>query len=382
MQKRHLRMVTDANNNKDYVMEDNQNGTFTVQWGRYGASMQSTTYPITLWDKKLNEKLNKGYRDISNGVTEHKRGSFKAIGIQKMDEMFNRLLAISNLQIANNYSQSVEDVTGIQLSEAQSIIDSISIQVRSQDIVNNHLIDLFHVLPRKMKNVRSFLWDGQDIGKIIQREQDLLDTLSSQVGTLASPQSDISILDAIGISVYECKPHELKQIQSMMGSSRHKIVNAFRVHQSQYESNFESYRTQERKNMLLWHGSRSQNWIGILKEGLRIRPSNAITTGSMFGHGNYFADRVQKSLGYTSISGSHWSNGSDDRGYLGIFNFNMGKSLTVDRHERWMESLNLDKIQKRGYDSLHALSGYDLRNPEMIVYHPHQCCIQFIVEVS
>ena len=77
MQKRHLRMVTDANNNKDYLMEDNQDGTFTVQWGRYGASMQSTTYPIALWDKKLNEKVNKGYRDISTGKPKYPIASYQ-----------------------------------------------------------------------------------------------------------------------------------------------------------------------------------------------------------------------------------------------------------------------------------------------------------------
>ena len=33
--------------------------------------------------------------------------------------------------------------------------------------------------------------------------------------------------------------------------------------------------------MLLWHGSRLSNWIGILTQGLRIAPPEAPVTGYM-----------------------------------------------------------------------------------------------------
>jgi poly [ADP-ribose] polymerase len=41
--------------------------------------------------------------------------------------------------------------------------------------------------------------------------------------------------------------------------------------------------------MLLWHGSRLTNWVGILSQGLRIAPPEAPCTGYMFGKGVYFA---------------------------------------------------------------------------------------------
>ena len=44
--------------------------------------------------------------------------------------------------------------------------------------------------------------------------------------------------------------------------------------------------------MLLWHGSRLTNWVGILSKGLRIAPPEAPVTGYMFGKGVYFADMV------------------------------------------------------------------------------------------
>lgn len=50
--------------------------------------------------------------------------------------------------------------------------------------------------------------------------------------------------------------------------------------------------------MLLWHGSRLTNYVGILSQGLRIAPPEAPVTGYMFGKGVYFSDMVSKSANY------------------------------------------------------------------------------------
>ena len=54
--------------------------------------------------------------------------------------------------------------------------------------------------------------------------------------------------------------------------------------------------------MLLWHGSRLTNYVGILSQGLRIAPPEAPSTGYMFGKGVYFADMVSKSANYCYAS--------------------------------------------------------------------------------
>lgn len=50
--------------------------------------------------------------------------------------------------------------------------------------------------------------------------------------------------------------------------------------------------------MLLWHGSRLSNWVGILSKGLRIAPPEAPSTGYRLGKGVYLADTVSKSGSY------------------------------------------------------------------------------------
>ncbi|XP_065860999.1 poly [ADP-ribose] polymerase 1 [Euphorbia lathyris] len=61
---------------------------------------------------------------------------------------------------------------------------------------------------------------------------------------------------------------------------------------------FAPYRRSLKNRMLLWHGSRLTNFVGILSQGLRIAPPEAPATGYMFGKGVYFADLVSKSAQY------------------------------------------------------------------------------------
>lgn len=50
--------------------------------------------------------------------------------------------------------------------------------------------------------------------------------------------------------------------------------------------------------MLLWHGSRIANFVGILSQGLRIAPPEAPVSGYLFGKGIYLADLAEKSIHY------------------------------------------------------------------------------------
>ncbi|KAK6031329.1 Poly(ADP-ribose) polymerase catalytic domain protein, partial [Ostertagia ostertagi] len=52
---------------------------------------------------------------------------------------------------------------------------------------------------------------------------------------------------------------------------------------------------------LLWHGSGTTNYGGILSQGLRIAPPEAPVTGYMFGKGVYFADMASKSANYCRV---------------------------------------------------------------------------------
>jgi predicted DNA-binding WGR domain protein len=80
---------------------------------------------------------------------------------------------------------------------------------------------------------------------------------------------------------------------------------------------------------LLFHGTRSCNTVGILRENLRL-PKTLVgvrITGAMFGGGNYFADSWMKSAGYTSSPYSRWANG--DGGIPGRAAFMFGCDVVL-----------------------------------------------------
>jgi len=77
------------------------------------------------------------------------------------------------------------------------------------------------------------------------------------------------------------------------------IMEAFEIER---EGEEERFRKDVSNHMLLWHGSRLTNWVGILSQGLRIAPPEAPVTGYMFGKGVYFADMVSKSANYCFTS--------------------------------------------------------------------------------
>ncbi len=65
------------------------------------------------------------------------------------------------------------------------------------------------------------------------------------------------------------------------------------------------YNTQIGNEMLLWHGSRLSNFVGILSQGLRIAPPEAPVSGYNYGKGIYFADMFGKSAHYCRGVTSH-----------------------------------------------------------------------------
>ncbi|KAF0888017.1 hypothetical protein E2562_009602 [Oryza meyeriana var. granulata] len=68
---------------------------------------------------------------------------------------------------------------------------------------------------------------------------------------------------------------------------------------------YSRYKNNLHNKMLLWHGSRLTNFVGILSQGLRIAPPEAPVTGYMFGKGLYFSDLVSKSAQYCYVDGKN-----------------------------------------------------------------------------
>ncbi|KAI8979262.1 ankyrin repeat-containing domain protein [Mycotypha africana] len=94
-------------------------------------------------------------------------------------------------------------------------------------------------------------------------------------------------------------------MESTAASDHYELIHLLGVDRADEEARFRPFES-EANRKLLWHGSCIGNFMGILKQGLRISPRTTTTTnGAMLGNGVYFADTFAKSLNYsTDYSGS------------------------------------------------------------------------------
>lgn len=390
-----LVMVTENNNNKYYRMIENDNGTWTAKWGRVGATENVMEYSMDQWEKKYREKIKKGYKDITSIKAEVTSKGFKDIKDSAIKSFLDTLHRYSKHGISENYTVSSEAVTQAQIDLAQDILNRLSSIAQTKfDIydADELLKELYTTIPRKMKNVKDYLLidvsgANKKLNAIIDREQDSIDNMASQVSIQSQNKSDkiMTLEEALGIKIEHTTGEDVEVIKKLLGKNSHQFLKAFAVTNINTRKKFEDHKDKSFKffSRLLWHGSRNENWLSILSKGLMIRPTGVVITGAMFGNGVYFANKAQKSIGYTSLSGSYWARGNDSKAYLALFEVNTGNELRTQKHEYWMGSLNEKKLKEKGdYDSLYAKGGIDLINDEFIIYNQNQSTIKYIVEIK
>lgn len=394
----YLIMVTAENNNKYYNCFP-EGDNFRVEYGRVNSTKTTTSYPMSKWESQISSKIKKGYKDVTDLKTalveEIKTDGtkYKDIENESVRRIIEKLRSLARDTVKKNYSVSSASVTEEMVYEAQSVINNL-ISIKSVNKFNDELLKLFEIIPRKMDNVRSYLIKSIDeIDKVISREQDLLDIMRGQIITKSTAtenkakeidNSGITILDEMGITMRECTPEEIKEIKDCMKESSYHFSKAWRVDNISTRKKYEEFiKTHNIKNTkLLFHGSRTENWFSILKTGLKIRPANAVWTGSMFSDGLYFSPKCQKSIGYTSLGGSYWAGGKDNVAYMALFDTAYGKPYMVYSFDSKYYSLNYNKLPN-GCNCLHASSSRGmLRNDEIVYYKEEQATIKYLVEIK
>ncbi|KAH7131867.1 poly polymerase catalytic domain-containing protein [Dendryphion nanum] len=163
----------------------------------------------------------------------------------------------------------------------------------------------------------------------IKKELELLESLADMKEAAEMMKRDLKGSDQLHVldrqfrglglaemSVLEPKTAEFEELATYLNNTRgsthgvsYDIQSIFRI-----ERNGESTRFNKSKfakinsdRRLLWHGSRTTNFGGILSQGLRIAPPEAPVSGYMFGKGIYLADMSSKSANYccSYSSGGH-----------------------------------------------------------------------------
>jgi poly [ADP-ribose] polymerase len=385
--------VSQENSNKYYKLTEKDDGTFLAEWGRVGASPQSTVYPMSKWDSQLKSKLAKGYTKVAGHGSDISPVDVKpeAVKIANDDvkDLVLFLMRASKQSISSNYSVAPEDVTQAQIVAAQDCLGTLKALIgsgsHSRDRLNGLLENLYRTIPRKMADTRKYFlrdtYEESFVWELLQSEQSLLDTLEPQVRGGALSGARQLDLDFLGLEIAVASQAD-RDLIAKKTDFKVKNQRIFRVTNRATEGVFGKAGG---KTKLLYHGTKNMCWMPVLQQGLRIRPSGVPLTGSMFGPGIYFADRAIKSIGYTSLRGSYWASGSEPRAYLALFEVATGREWGVlgkGGHQHWMTEIDQKMCNDKGYDSVFAKGGADLRNSEYIIYDGTRCTVRYLMELA
>ena len=357
--------------NKFYRMIEQPDNTFKVEYGRVGNTMNTGSYPIRKWDSIYRNKIRKGYEDIT-----HLKTGISLVDTDSGNTDFNEFYdTFSKYTVSGVQSSYVVDgCTPLQIKKAQEIIDRI-VKLKSKDDINDSLIELFKVIPRKMRNVEDFLiTEKKNKDSIIAREQDALDNMDSvNIITNSSPLKELNLMHFEEVTDY-------KELSGLIKSNNtgYKIRKVYKAINKPAKENFDAWiKSKKYQNQkLLIHGTRVTNTFSILKSDLLVRPSNAASyAGSIYGNGIYFSDSFQKSVNYTGrtrdiiffVSKVHLGNFYQYDGW-----YRHGKDLNRSQ-------MNYDYLNSKGYDSLYVNAGDGLQRDEYISYNSEQNFINYII---
>lgn len=393
----HLVCVTSVNNNKFYDMQDLGNGEFEAKYGRIGATCTTVRYPMSRWYSIYNQKLKKGYIDQTSLVSVAQvqtNEKYKPIEDEDVAKLIAYLREKARDTVAKNYTVASTQVSAAMVAKAQSIINRLYNTASNLTVAqfNDDLIELFGVIPRKMSYVPDYLASrASEFPNIIHREQQLLDVMAGQVSGDVVEQKTTgneneTVLEAFGLEFSPVTEKDVSIIKKELGPEcAHMYYKAWRVENKATRKKFKEFCKGKGRltKKLLWHGSRTENWWGILRSGLVLRPTNAIINGKMFGYGLYFAPKARKSVRYTSLRGSTYAHGSSSFGFLSLYEVAYGKPYDVSDNYGCGD-MTWAKLQKvaPGCSSLHAHAGRVLQNDEIIVYREDQTTIKYLVELK
>jgi len=408
------------NSNKVYIMEEESDGRIKCQYGRVGKKLVTEYKPSRKWSSVYKQKVSKtkGYTDVTEllstvieNVSTPQDNKVEAIKDEVVKKLIDELMAFANKSIQRNYLVTQESVTEQQVTAAQEVLDTISSLIKigvDTKHINDMLLRLYTIIPRQMKDVKAYLFNEikdnntlEIAQRLLENEQSTLDTMGGQVQLIKQQREaakeiledkaegkkskSITILEQMGLMVeVENDSSTLELINKLMGSNKNNLKKVYKVVNLKTQARFNKHleKSVDKNKRLYFHGSRNENWFNILQTGLLIRPSGAIHTGSMFSDGIYFASKSSKSIGYTSLRGSRWTQGSDNKGFLALFDIHLGNQKNIYKHDSSCYNITYEGLKKEGFNSVYAHGGADLVNDEFIVYKSEQCTISHLIEIS
>lgn len=420
-------MVESGNNhNKCWYIEEHDNGLIRTTWGRVGNALSTTDKQFGMnsskeYDKLVKSKLKKGYTKLrtidsasSSSISNIQKKNLEDIALKeivfdKSDNQIKTMIQVfcqANIHtITSSTNITFNSTTGVfqtpcgvvtleAINDARNILNKIYDLVKDRDFGYDfiHYTEQYcSIIPQKVHGRLICTKIFRDL-KDVQKQNDVLDSLKDSIETIEqmkNSENDTNSSEEPKLFNCEIKKvtdknviDKIKKLYQKTHQNIHacrnlKVKTVYEITIDSMKTAYENTKTEwekldkELNEQELWHGTKKQNIISIMKNGMIIPPANAShCTGRMFGSGLYFSDQSTKSLNYAY---GWWSGTRDNNCYMFLSKVLMGKSYTP---KGWSGCNSIPK----GYDSIFAKAGVSgVQNNEMIVM-PNQVCPEYLIE--
>lgn len=342
----------------------------------------------------LDKVADKLIRDLNFGTMEYTRASLSTSSLPTLDTLNEaRLICAEATKLINKHGDS---------TEAKELIDLTSM--------------LYSRIPKykdRSKDKATWILNGENINSWLT-DLDAFEAAlkgldgGSTVNMLPFHLETLDPKSAVGKLIFKWAAESTRNVHGYLGKM--KIDNVWKITKDNDWGRFDNRlstleqlrisnkskplhqipradidnplvpRYNKTETALLFHGTRTVNVGGILRESFRLPKelSGVQVNGAMFGSGTYFADDWKKSAGYTSLTRGVWSKGSGGIASRKAFMFLADVALGQMYTPRGSQAF---KGPPDGHHSIFADGGHSgVMNNEFIVFDMSSIYLRYLVE--
>lgn len=373
----------ESNNYKAYAIEPAENGKIICSYGSIDdmakGNGKTVVYDEDKYWVRYYEKLSKGYVDQSDIVyAENPDETGKPVFPHALYEELYRY----SCQMVNDILSSPMKITRRQIEECRSIWNDLGKETTLEGF-NRQLEKLIVLSPRRRRPLHEnvskyFAQSPRDFENIIAFEDNLI---SAMEGASYTKNTGGGPMDNLPIIIEANERVKQTILSTLPAEIASRVETVYKVIDVERQQQFDLYCHEKKITNIqkLWHGSKNENWLSIIRNGLLLNP-NAKITGKMFGNGIYFAPNPKKSYGYTSCTGSYWAKGNSSCGYMGLYDTAVGNPYYPST--TWgADAEQQTRSQKK--DCLYAKKGnMGLYNDEVVFYDERAISLAYLVKIK
>lgn len=419
------------NNNKFWNVEVYDNGDVITRWGRVGETGQSKTFSMgsvssanSFADKKIREKLTPGRNGevaytksnlISSGkLAETKiieQSQLEKLAIKQMnksnnlivEELLKYLTKVNTHNICNSTSLTYSDTTGLfstplgivtqdNIDKANNILLKINTIVTDKDYSSKDIISLTNqyltLIPQDIGRGRLDVKEFWANLEKVQAQKQILDSLHASFLTASSAPKKEEVQETEEEKIFDCQLKyvedgkifdKLRKLYRDTRKDMHvcnhlDVKRIYEVDINTVRAAFNNRGAKMQNIRELWHGTRTNNLISILKSGLLMpKQHSAQIAGAAFSEGIYAACDSTKSLQYSY--GVYRNNGYDSNCFMFLIKMALGNYYLPTRTFSTRPDMKYDSCWAKA-------SNTGFYNDEFIVYSTDQVDLNYLLEFS